>query len=145
MRLGSSTTRGETATLRGIVTVVLPAYPDLAAERGAVEDDVTRYLASQIGAMPSFLRLPYRLALRGFALLPLLRYGRSFHALPSPRRKAYLALWSDAPLTRMRELVKLIRTTALLVYFDHPAVRERLDAERRHLDPREPSSASNPR
>lgn len=134
----------ETGVLRGIVTLVLPAYPDLdEGARGAVERDVTDYVSTQIASMPSFLRLPYRLALLGFALLPLIRYGRSFKGLPEDRKASYFAWWNDARFSPMRDFVKLIRSTALLVYFDHPLVRERLDREGQLVALGEPEKAAN--
>lgn len=139
-----STSRRELATLRAIVTVVLPEYPDLdAPRRSAIEQEVAEYVATQIRAMPGFLRVPCRLALLSFALLPMLRYGRSFGSLSRARQAAYVALWSDAPPAQMRDFVKLIRGTALLVYFDHPAVRDLLDAENARTGLRERCEAAN--
>ena len=113
------------------MALILPDYPALGVEdRRSVERDVTRYVAQQIHSMPSFLRLPYRLALFGFEALALLRYGRPFRALPPAKRAAYLAYWNDAPIAPMRDVVKLIRSVALLVYFDHALVTQRLEAER---------------
>lgn len=132
MRPPSTLHRSSRATLLEIVRVVLPSYPELdESSRGAIEHDTTDYVAAQIGSMPGFLRVPFRLALFGFEILPLLRHGRPFRALPPAKRLPYLALWSDAPLAPMRDFVKLIRSTALFVYFDHPLVLGRLEAERR--------------
>jgi hypothetical protein len=114
-----------------IVRVILPAYPALDARtRAAVEMYVAHYVAAQVGAMPAFLRAPYRAALLGFDWLPLLRYGRRFRSLPAAARAAYLAWWDHAPVSAMRDVIKVIRSTALLVYFDNPSVLERLEAER---------------
>jgi hypothetical protein len=120
------------AVVGEIINVLLPGYPVLdTAGRAAVEGDVTRYVASQIESMPGFLRLPYKLALFGFELLPLLRRGKRFGRLRDADRARYLAFWNDAPLAPMRDFVKLIRSSALLVYFDHPAVMQCLERERR--------------
>lgn len=133
--------RSQRAVLRDIVTLIVPAYPDLdAATRVTVEHDVTRYVASQIQQMPRFLRLPYKLAAASFNWLALLRYARPFRRLPADLQSSYLALWSEAPLGAMRDFVKLIRSSALLVYFDHPLVRRRLDAERRQALAAQPLS-----
>ncbi len=124
--------RSQRAVLRDIVILIIPAYPDLdAATRATVENDVTRYVASQIQQMPRFLRLPYKLAVVTFNWLALWRYARPFRRLPAELQSTYLALWSDAPLGAFRDFVKLIRSSALLVYFDHPLVLQRLEAERR--------------
>jgi hypothetical protein len=128
----SDLSRGLTTTLRIIVELILPAYPPLDAPTcTTVHEHVTRYVASQIQSMPGFLRLPYKLAFVVFDWLPLLRYGRPFRRLPGATQTAYLALWNDGPIAPMRDFVKLIRSSALLVYFDHPLVMEKLEAERR--------------
>jgi hypothetical protein len=128
VRQASELSHGLTATLRAMVALILPAYPELdAAARGRVEHDVTRYVAAQVRSMPGFLRLPYQLALLGFEWLPVVRYGRPFRALPPAARAAYLALWSEAPIAAMRDVVKLIRSSALLVYFDDALVMRRLE------------------
>jgi len=117
--------------LRGIITLIIPTYPDLdAATRASVEGDVTRYVASQIQGMPGFLRLPYQVALVAFDWLALLRYARPFHRLRADQQFLYLGVWSDGPLAPMRDFIKLIRSTGLLVYFDHPLVLQHLEAER---------------
>lgn len=115
------------AVVGAMVERLLPDWPALAGpSRDRVAREVAAYVATQIAAAPSFLRLPMRLALHAFALLPLLRDGRTFAALRPARQAAYLALWSDAPVLAMRDLVKLVRSTALLAYFDHPEVRRAL-------------------
>ena len=110
-----------------MVERLVSSYPEVAAsKRNVVLTDVTRYVTSQIRSMPGFLRLPYRLALAAFNLLPILRYARTFVGLDPATQDAYLALWSDGPLASMRDFVKLIRSCALLAYFDHPLVMKML-------------------
>jgi len=123
--------RRSRTVLGDLVVLIVPAYPHLEAPtRIAVERDVTRYVSSQIQLMPGFLRIPYKLAVAAFNWLALLRYGRTFRHLTADRQEAYLASWGEGPLGPARDFVKLIRSTALLVYFDHPLVLERLEAER---------------
>ncbi len=123
--------RRSTTTVRDIVATLLPSYPELEGrDRQVVERAVSDYVAAQIDAMPSFLRLPYRLALLAFEVMPAPRYGRPFGRLRPALRESYLASWSRAPVPPMRDFVKLIRSTALLVFFDHPLVRARLEQER---------------
>lgn len=116
--------------LGAIVTTLLPDFPALdGSDRDTVERDVRAYVAGQIAAMPRFLRLPFRAALAAFELVAVVRYGRRFANLPAEHRAAYVASWSGAPVAAMRDFVKLVRSTALLVYFDHALVRVRLDEE----------------
>lgn len=123
--------RGHRAVVGNLVALIVPAYPDLdAPTRITVARDVTRYVCAQIELMSGFLRIPYKLAVTAFNWLALLRYGRTFRHLTTDRQEAYLALWSEGPVGLTRDFVKLIRSTALLVYFDHPLVLERLEVER---------------
>jgi hypothetical protein len=118
-----------TKTLQAIVIAILPTYPQLdAGARVLVEHDVARYVARQITAMPSFLRVPYGFAMLAFDWLALLRYGRPFRSLKPERGARYVAWWNDSPVSFMRDFVRLIRSSALLVYFDHPAVAQQLAA-----------------
>jgi hypothetical protein len=114
-----------------IVRLTLPAYPELDEQaRARVHADVTGFVVSQIEGLPSFLHLPYRLGITTFHLLSLLRYGRRFASLPDAARESYLSFWSDGVMGPTRDFIKLIRSCALLAYFDHPGVRRRLLAER---------------
>ena len=110
-----------------IVGLVTPAefLPDPEA-RARVQDDATDFVCSQIAAMPSFLRVPYRLALTAFNLLPVLRWARPFARLPERARATYLSAWSDGGISLNRDFVKLLRSCALLAYFDHEEVRRQL-------------------
>lgn len=126
-RLGSADRR----VVAEIVRLLLPDYPRLdPAAQGRVRADVTDFVMSQIGAMPSFLRAPYCAAVIGFDWLPVLRHGRCFRRLEEPARVRYLAWWGAGPVGVMRNFVKLIRSCAVLAYFDHPLVMERLEAMR---------------
>ncbi len=110
-----------------IVSLIAPAefVPD-PETRARVQDDATDFVCFQIAAMPSFLRLPYRLALTAFNLLPLLRWGSPFGRLPERARASYLSFWSDGGISVNRDFVKLLRSCALLAYFDHEDVRRQL-------------------
>ncbi len=122
--------RRQEATVARIVDCLTPAFPVLDdATRAAVLADVTRFVSSQVQALPEFLRVPYKLALTGFEWLPILRWGRPFRALDGERRAAYVAFWSDAKLGALRNFVKLIRGCALLAYYDHPALIDALEAQ----------------
>jgi len=117
--------------VRNIVALLLPHNPEVEpALRQQLEGEVGAYVAEQIDAMPGFMRLPYKLVLLGFEILPVLRYGRRFTRLPRPRQASYLARWSDAPILPLRDFIKLIRSSALLVYFDHAALLTLLEAQR---------------
>lgn len=110
-----------------IVRLVTPLFPPLDdATRARVHSSVTAFVTSQIEGLPSFMGLPYRIAISAFQLLPILRFGRGFRSLDESTQKAYLAAWSDAKLGPFRDFIKLIRSCALLAYFDHPEVIQNL-------------------
>jgi hypothetical protein len=133
--------RYETNVVHRLVQLLVPAYPALdGAVRAGIEDDVTAFVAGQIRSMPSFLRIPYRLAVVAFDWLAVLRHGRPFVALHSEPATAYLSLWSSSRLGPTRDFVKLIRSCALFAYFDHPQVRGALDM----APPAEPAAQQPP-
>src|SRR5713226_5204689 len=121
--------RHERSVIARLVCLLTPHYPALdTVTRDAVQRDVTAFVGAQIRSMPSFLRLPYRLALVAFNWLAVLRYRKPFASLADDAATAYLSLWSDRGPAVTRDFVKLIRSCALLAYFDHPQVRGGLEA-----------------
>jgi hypothetical protein len=112
-----------------IVASFLPRRPALpAAERAAVEDEVTRAVVAQLGAMPPGLRLAVRAALAAFDVLPVLRWGRTFRRLDTDRRQAWIRTWDEGGVGPMPALVKLLRACSLFAWFDHPRVTAALAA-----------------
>jgi hypothetical protein len=115
----------------GVAGLLIPCEPRLPDDvRARVLDSVARFVALQVENLPPYLRLPYLVAVTGFQWLPVLRFGRRFLALPSESQRAYLALWSNAPLGPVRDFVRLIRGCALLAYYDHPDVLQALRVDR---------------
>jgi hypothetical protein len=114
-----------------LVHVVRPLLPDKPRLNGTrhltVEQEVIDFLAAEIAAMPGYLRMPYQVALRGYNWLALLRYGRPYVGLDPSTQAQYMRSWSDSPLGSMRDFIKLIRSTVLLQYLDHPLVRAELE------------------
>ena len=102
--------------------------------RSRVLDYVERFVALQVENVPTYLRVPYLAAVVGFQWMPVLRFGQRFLDLPLETQRAYLALWSEAPLAPMRDFVRLIRNCALLAYYDHPDVCRALGAGRADHD-----------
>ena len=110
-----------------MVQLIVPSYPDLGeSERSQVHVAVTDFVASQIDGLPVHLGVPYRWALTAFEWLGVLRFGTRFSDLDPSAQEAYLKLWSEFPIGPPRDFVKLIRSCALLAYFDHPLVVARL-------------------
>jgi hypothetical protein len=122
--------RRQEATVAAIVECLLPSFPTLDdATRAAVLVDVTRFVGSQIQALPEFLRAPYKLALFGFEWLPMVRWRHRFSRLDATQRAAYVDMWSESPAGALRNFMKLIRGCALLAYYDHPALLDTLETQ----------------
>jgi hypothetical protein len=116
--------------LANIVRPLLPNEPQLAPDqRGEAERATLDFVRTQILDMPTYLRLPYQLALWGFNWLALLRYGRLYVRLDLARQQRYVTMWANSPIGLMRDFVKLIRSCALLQYLDHPLVLAQLEAQ----------------
>ncbi|MCC7107045.1 MAG: hypothetical protein IT307_18085 [Chloroflexi bacterium] len=116
--------------LKHLSRPLLPTEPALSPEaRCRVEGDVAAFLFAQIGSMPTYLRLPYEVALQLFNLLAAVPYGLPYQRLDASRQRRYLELWSSSPLRLGRDLIRLIRSCALLQFMDHPCVLARLAPE----------------
>lgn len=116
-------------TVSALTLTLLPAWPPLSPQdRRRVEADVVRYVEGQIAGMPSFLKVPF-LAMCGlFSLTAALRYGRSFAHLNDDRKRAWSGVWALSRIIPMRDFIKLVRSCALLAWYDHPTVSETLNA-----------------
>jgi hypothetical protein len=116
--------------LKHLARPLLPIEPPLSPEaRCVVEGDVAAFLFAQIGSMPTYLRLPYEIALLVFNLLAAVPFGQPYQQLDPARQQRYLELWSGSPLRLGRDLIRLIRSCALLQFMDHPCVLARLAPE----------------
>ena len=114
--------------LKSIVIPLLPLEPGLTSEvRTEVEQAVVEFLAAQIQDMPSYLRVPYRIAMIGFDWLAIRQYGRRYVRLDPTKQVDYLSVWIHSTLGVKRDFIKLIRSCALLRFYDHPKVRENMD------------------
>ena len=110
-----------------VTAALLPSAPGLAPDaRAQVERDVAAFLAGQVASLPTLLRIPYRVALAAFDLLPLVRRRRTFRQLDGVARAAWLDTWTERRGLATRNFVKLLRSCALLAYFDHPLVAAEL-------------------
>jgi hypothetical protein len=115
--------RLQVGIVHATLEVLLPDHPPLdPVVRRRVHADVTEYVVSQIQALPTFLRVPYKLAMVAFDVVPLVRYGRVLRRLDPATRSQYVTLWDLSPLAPMRNFVKLIRSCAVLAYYDHHEV-----------------------
>jgi hypothetical protein len=108
----------EKKLLADIVQTLLPG----SIER-RIQDEVVAFVADQIDGMPSYLRYPYRLAMSGFNWLALRPYARTFLKLDPVKQRDYVGMWIHSTIGFKRDFIKLIRSCALLAYYDHPLNR----------------------
>ena len=112
-----------------MVRGLLPETPALLPEvRTGVEEDVVDFVVAQLSGMPTHVRIPYSAVVVVFDLLAIFRYGRRFAALSQERRRQYVESWAASSIPLVRDIVKPVRSCALLQYFDHPHVLEQLEA-----------------
>ena len=126
-KITAMTTRAPRSTLAVLSTALLPPWPDLPAPlRAEIEAEVNVYVARQVERMPTFLRIPYVAVLGVFGVSAILRYGRPFTRLAPAQRDAWIRVWAQSPLVPMRDFVRMVRSCALLAWFDHPLVSQAL-------------------
>lgn len=68
------------------------------------------------------IRLLFSIGMLGFNVLVWLRYLRPFIRLPLPCRTRIFSWWAYGKIPVTRQLFKLIRSTVLLAFFEHPAI-----------------------
>ncbi len=102
---------------RAVVVTVVPDARTL-DESGwhAVEELVEDALSTR----PPALRRQLQFFLRAIELLPVLRYGRRFNALPDAQRSRILRYLQDHPVERVRCGFWGLRTLAFLGYYGRP-------------------------
>ncbi len=117
------------ARLLAIVTALLPTeYPRLdPAVATTVHRAIADFVAAQLRALPLRLRILQTVGLLAFAGLTMIVHGRSLTRLAPAQRQAWVARFAYGRLALGRQLFRGIRSTALLAYFEAPAVRSAMD------------------
>ncbi|MGH7897700.1 MAG: NAD(P)-dependent oxidoreductase, partial [Candidatus Binatia bacterium] len=96
------------------------------SERQILLGEVTSFLTGQIRALPRRLQLLFIVGVFGFATLVRLRHPLGLRAQPRGRRVAIVEKWAFGRFALGRSLFRLIRSTALLAFYDHPRVANAL-------------------
>jgi hypothetical protein len=99
------------------------------AERQAIVADVAGFVQGQAEALPRRLGLLFGVGTAVFRFYVRVIRFRSFCGLPTADRRRIVESWAYGPVGLFRNLFKLIRSTALLAFFEAPAVREALDRQ----------------
>lgn len=104
-------------TFRAIAATVVPEAAALDADGwGALEGIVEQALLLR----PPRMRRQLVVFIRAIEWLPLLRYGRRFSRLDTPRRARFLAALQESPLLLLRRGFWGVRTLALMGYYAQP-------------------------
>ena len=112
----------ESRFLAMLVDAALPLDDELGScERGPTTDRVTTFVHRQLAALPSRLRVLFSLGTVAFRLHVAVRHLRPFENLSHERRAAAFDRWAYGPIAPCRQLFRVVRSTALLAYYDAPA------------------------
>ncbi|HTM57910.1 MAG TPA: lysylphosphatidylglycerol synthase transmembrane domain-containing protein [Candidatus Udaeobacter sp.] len=100
-------------------------------DRTEVIHQVAEFVTGQLAELPFRLRFLFMVGMSGFRLATRGILWRDFCSLESARRRAWLERWAYGRFGPARQLFRGVRSTALLSYYEHPAVRRALDARGR--------------
>lgn len=87
-----------------------------------VTQRVAAFVQGQVSALPTLLRTLLFLGLLGFRILVWARYLQGFCVLPLPKRRRIVNAWAYGPYALARNLFRVLRSTALLSYYEDTAV-----------------------
>lgn len=91
-------------------------------ERGQAVNYATEFVCSELSALPSSLRVLFKLGILGFRSITIITNLCPFENLSSERQAKIINTWSYGPIGLTRKLFKPLRSLALLAFFEHPAV-----------------------
>jgi uncharacterized membrane protein YbhN (UPF0104 family) len=103
------------AITEALVPEVSGEAPASHAER---VDRTAAFVQGQVDALPRLLWLALLLGLLGFRVLVRLRYGHGFCNLPLETRRRIARWWAFGPYRLTRAMFRLLRSTALLAWFE---------------------------
>jgi hypothetical protein len=87
-----------------------------------VTQRVATFVQGQVDALPTQLRLLLLAGLLGFRVLVRMRYVRSFCSLPLSTRRDVVNAWAWGQYALARQLFRVLRSTALLCYYEEVGV-----------------------
>lgn len=93
-----------------------------AEERGAAVTYATQFVCSELSALPSSLRLLFKIGILGFRSITIASNLCPFENLSRERQAKIINAWSYGPIGTTRKLFKPLRSLALLAFFEHPSI-----------------------
>jgi hypothetical protein len=100
--------------------------PDAAALDETGWRDVDAAIADALAKRPPRMRRQIGVLIRVLDALPVLRWGRRFHALGAARRARFLDAMQYSPIPLLRRGVWGLRTLVYLAYYARPDVQTTL-------------------
>lgn len=129
--LGSTTSEKKSGTasvfLLKLTEAALPLDSFTLSDPKAVTSYVANFIHEEVNNLSKKIQLLFSIGMLGFNMLVWLRYFRTFSLLPLPTRVKIFNSWAYGKLALTRQLFKLVRSTALLAFFEHPAVIDVLE------------------
>lgn len=129
--LGSTslTKKSETASVfyLKLTEAALPLDSVHIADPQKVVSDVANFIYSEVKNLPRKFQVLFAIAMFGFNILVFLRYFRLFSLLETATRTGIFNFWAYGKIAITRKLFKLVRSTAFLAFYEHPAVAEALE------------------
>lgn len=93
-----------------------------AKERSEAVTYATQFVCSELSALPSSLRILFKIGILGFRSITIASNLCPFENLSSERQAKIINAWSYGPIGTTRKLFKPLRSLALLAFFEHPAI-----------------------
>jgi hypothetical protein len=113
-----------------LTEAALPLETLCLADQQAVVSYVANFIQGEIKSLSKRFQILFKIGMLGFGVLVWLRYFRSFSFLPLAKRVEIFNAWAYGKIPIKRQLFKLIRSTALLAFFEYPVVVDVLENQR---------------
>lgn len=81
------------------------------------------FVQSEIQSLPLMLRALFFLGMMSFRFLVVITQGSGFSKLPLEKRKTIIQSWAWGRVALARQLFRVIRSTALLAFYEFPDVK----------------------
>ena len=130
------TDEGPSRFMRALTEAAVPIDEDAlpAVTREAVLDEVAGFVHGQLAALPLRLRLLFGIGMSGFRVITRAVHLRDFCSIEPRARRAWFERWAYGPAPLARQLFRGVRLTALLAYYEQPAVRHALEERVRRAE-----------
>lgn len=114
-------------TMMAMVDALLPMEPGIdAEERRRIVAAASTVIEARVGGLPAVFRLGIHLLLRVFEMLALIFLFGRFSQATQEKRRRFLDRAETWHALHLDDLIRLVRSLALLVYYDDHAVRRQI-------------------